>query len=117
MHFQFEKLEVYKDALDTVDKIYRITKQFPKDEMFGLTSQLRRAGVSVPSNIAEGSSRGSKEFSHFIDIGLGSCYECVPLLEISNRQEYILEKEKLHLYEDLHKIAAKMHSLKAAIRR
>src|SRR6056297_3458131 len=100
MTFQFEKLEVYKDALDTVDKIYKITKNFPKDEMFGITSQLRRAGVSIPSNIAEGSSRGSNEFSHFIDIGLGSCYECVPLLEVSKRQEYILNKDQLCLYED-----------------
>jgi len=89
MQFNFEKLEVYQDAIELANKIYEITKPFPKSEIFGITNQLRRASISIPSNIAEGSSRGKKEFIPFLNIGLGSCYECVPLLEISKRQEHI----------------------------
>lgn len=64
-----EKLEVWKKAVDFVVLIYEITKSFPPDEKFGLTSQIRRAGVSIPANIAEGAARQSdKEFLQFISI-------------------------------------------------
>ena len=69
MGFNFEKLEVYKDAIEFANQIYEITKAFPKSEVFGITNQLRRSSVSIPSNIAEGSSRGKKEFIHFLNIG------------------------------------------------
>ena len=75
MKFNFEKLEVYQDAIEFANQIYEITKAFPRSEMFGITNQLRRSSVSVPSNIAEGSSRGKKEFIHFLNIALGSSYE------------------------------------------
>ena len=116
MPFNFEKLEVYRDAIEFVNRVYEMTKPFPKIEMFGITNQLRRASVSIPSNIAEGSSRGKKDFARFLNIALGSCYECVPLLEISRRQEYIDHESYSVCIEDLHKISAKTNALKKALK-
>ncbi len=88
MGFNFEDLDVYNKAIDLVSCIYLVTKTFPKDEMFGLTSQLRRAAVSIPSNTSEGSARSKKDFSRFIDMARGSVFECVTLLQISFKQCY-----------------------------
>lgn len=69
-------LEVYKNSIDFVTEIYSITKLFPKEESYGLTSQLRRAVISIPSNIAESAARGyDKEFIHFLYIAHGSLAE------------------------------------------
>lgn len=75
MH-QFKELEIWKRSRLFCSEIYKITSLFPADEKFGLTNQLRRASVSIPSNIAEGSSRNSnKDFSRFLEISIGSAYE------------------------------------------
>ncbi|MFH2012294.1 MAG: four helix bundle protein [Pseudomonadota bacterium] len=117
MQFNFEKLEVYKDAIEFANRIYETIKAFPKNEIFGVSNQLRRASISIPSDIAEGSTRGKKEFIHFLNIALGSSYECVPLLEISMRQEYINHKSFSDLIEGLHKISAKINALKNSLRK
>ena len=115
MQFNFERLEVYKDAIELTNQASVITKPFPKSEMFGITNQLRRASISIPINIAEGSSRGKREFIHFLNIALGSCYECVPLLEISKSQGYINDESCSELIEDLHKVPAKINVLKNSL--
>ena len=75
MH-QFKELEIWKRSRLFCSQIYAITSKFPSDEKFGLTNQLRRASVSIPSNIAEGSSRNSnKDFARFLEIAIGSAYE------------------------------------------
>ena len=75
MH-RFKDLEIWKKSRSFCSEIYTVTASFPNEEKFGLTNQLRRASVSVPSNIAEGSSRNSnKDFSRFLEIAIGSCYE------------------------------------------
>ena len=117
MKFNFEKLEVYKDAVEFANQIYEATKAFPKSEVLGITNQLRESSVSIPSNIAEGNSRGKKEFIHFLNIALGSSYECVPLLEISKRQKYVQHKNFNALLDKLHKISAKISALKNSLRR
>jgi four helix bundle protein len=117
MKFNFEKLDVYQDAIEFANNIYNITKPFPKSEMFGITNQIRRASVSIPNNIAEGSSRGKKEFIHFLNISLGSTYECVPLLEISRRQGYVKGDMFNELIDELHKISAKINALKNSLRK
>jgi four helix bundle protein len=113
--FNFENLDVYQEAVELVVRIYAITKNFPKDEWFGIVSQLRRAALSIPSNIAEGSSRTKKEFAHFLNIALGSVYECVPLIEISKRQGFIDQACFDSLYAELHRISAKISALKRSV--
>jgi len=90
----YRKLKVWDKAMELVDSIYKLTKSFPSDERFGLTSQLRRAAVSIPSNIAEGSQRNSKnEFRQFISIAYASLAEVETQCEIALRQEYISQAE------------------------
>jgi four helix bundle protein len=82
----YEDLDVYKLSLELAIDIYSFTAEFPKAEAFGLTSQIRRAAVSISCNLAEGSARNSpKEFNQFVGISRGSCSELLTLLEISER--------------------------------
>jgi four helix bundle protein len=88
--FKFEKLEVWQKAVDYADLIYQVTRSFPSEERFGLTSQLRRSAVSVSSNIAEGSSRSSDtDLARFIEISYGSLLESVSELQIAKRQQFL----------------------------
>ncbi|OGE04456.1 hypothetical protein A3B51_02875, partial [Candidatus Curtissbacteria bacterium RIFCSPLOWO2_01_FULL_41_18] len=95
----FEKLIVYQEAIKLALDIYKLTKNFPKDETFGLISQLRRATVSISLNIAEGSSRSKKEFAHYLDMARGSTYELIPLLKISSELGFIGTKEYMRFYQ------------------
>ena len=80
-------------------RTYRVTRAFPQDERFGLTSQMRRAAVSVSSNIAEGSSRYSKaDFAHFLEIATGSVFELVSHSFISRRESFLTEADFNALY-------------------
>ena len=93
MH-NFKELKSWQKAIDFCVDIYKLTGSFPSEEKFGLTSQLRRAGISVPSNIAEGAGRNSdKEFLHFLSIATGSSYEVETQLIIAYRLGYIQLKE------------------------
>ena len=97
--FNFEKLEVWHKALDFADLVYANTRSFLGDERFGLTNQMRRAAVSVSSNIAEGSSRSSKtDFGRFIEIATGSVFEVVSQAFIAKRQGFLNEEQFGKLY-------------------
>ena len=88
--FRFEKLDVWHRSVQLADSVYLVTRSFPSDERFGLTSQLRRAVVSISSNIAEGSSRRSDtDFARFIEIAYGSLMEVVSKLDIGRRQGFV----------------------------
>lgn len=91
MNIQSHKdLKVWQESMLLVEDIYKITSSFPKDELFGLTSQIKRAAISVPSNIAEGSGRkGSAELMRFLYISLGSLSELDTQLEIAERLSFI----------------------------
>ncbi|MDD5751098.1 MAG: four helix bundle protein [Candidatus Peribacteraceae bacterium] len=86
----FEKLKIWQKAVELVDFVYRVTRQFPKEESFGLVAQMRRAVVSIPSNIAEGSQRSTpKEFAHFILIAKGSLAELRTEMLVSKNQKLL----------------------------
>ena len=113
----FEKLNVYHDAIALARSIYSLTKNFPKEEIFGVISQLRRAAVSVSINVAEGSSRSKKEFAHFIDISRGSCYELIALLRISADLNFISSKEQEKTYQEIELLIKKLNALKNSLGR
>jgi four helix bundle protein len=95
-------LNVWKNAIGLVKKVYRITNDFSKEELFGLTSQLRRSAVSIPSNIAEGAARTSKkEFNNFLSIALGSASELETQLIISRNLNYLTDKDSEYLINEL----------------
>lgn len=90
MAFRFQHFEVYKDSKEFIKSIYTATKKFPREERFGLTSQLRNAAISIALNIAEGSDRGSdKEFNRFIQMSIGSVNEVVAALDIALDNGYL----------------------------
>ena len=85
MH-NFKELNIWKRSVDLAVDVYKLTKHFPKEEKFGLTSQITRSAVSVPSNIAEGSGRNTdKDFNNFLGIALGSSFELETQLIIANK--------------------------------
>ena len=97
--FGFERLEVWQKAIDFADTVYSVTREFPSDERFGLTNQMRRAAISISSNIAEGSSRNSrKDFARFIEIATGSLFEVVSQSYISRNQGFLTPEEFETLY-------------------
>jgi len=109
--FNFENLRVYQDGLDFSKHIYKISKRFPKEEVFGLTSQLRRAASSIPLNIAEGSGLTKTEFKNFLRRARGSIYECVTILYLALDNGYIFENEQKKLYGDCQKLAKSISAL------
>lgn len=116
MSFSFEKLDIYKKAVEFANDIYEITKDYPKSEIFGITNQLRRASLSMSLNIAEGSGRSKKEFRHFLDMARTSGYECIPILEISKRQGYISDELFNSLYKKCNELVRSINALKNSIR-
>ena len=100
-----EKLDVWRAAMDFVVVIYKATEAFPKEEKFGLASQVRRAAVSIPANIAEGAARRSpKEFVHFISNAQGSASELETELLIARRLGYLQEGAHLEMRHTLDNI-------------
>ncbi len=115
MEFNFEKLLVYKKAMLFVDKSYLLTKNFPKDEIFGLTSQLRRAAVSIVLNITEGSARSKKDFCRIIDMSRGSVLEALTILQIALNQNYLGQNDFLESRLLLTEISKMLSSLKRSL--
>lgn len=89
MH-NFRKLDIWFDSVELADTVYRLTDAFPRSEVYGLASQMQRAAVSVPSNIAEGAGKDSDaDFARFLAIALGSLYELETHVEIAHRRAYL----------------------------
>jgi len=100
-------LDAWKNAIELVVAIYSLTKSYPKEELFGLMSQMRRAAVSIPSNIAEGAGRNhDKEFQQFLYIALGSVAELDTQLLLSERLEYVTRSE----FEELNNLITLIRS-------
>ncbi|QDS89012.1 hypothetical protein EC9_32090 [Rosistilla ulvae] len=114
--FGFEKLDVWQKSVDLAADVYRLTREFPDYEKFGLANQMRRAAVSISSNIAEGSARDSKkDFSRFLQIAYGSTMEVVSQLHIAQRQEFIAKEDACKLYKDCEEIARMTSGLKRSL--
>jgi four helix bundle protein len=106
MH-NFRKLKVYQKAIDFAVEIYKLTRSFPKEEMFGLTNQIRRAATSISLNIAEESgNKSNREFKRFLEISLRSTYEVMTCLEIALRLNYCKKEEYKTLIAESDEIAA-----------
>ena len=115
MH-KFKELQIWKRSREFCSEIYSITSKFPDSEKFGLTNQLRRASVSIPSNIAEGSSRKSnKDFSRFLEITLGSAYEIETQLLIAFDLKFINENELKKLTSELEEIIKMISKFKSKL--
>ena len=108
----FKDLRIWQKGIDIVTDIYTITKKFPKEELFSLTSQLRRSSISIPSNIAEGFKRfHNKEYKQFLFITLGSCAELETQVIIAKKLKYIDENEEAKLVEKVDHICRMTSSL------
>lgn len=103
----YKELIAYKKGYELVKIVYGMTKEFPKEEIYGLSSQMRRASVSIPSNIAEGYMRGSKEYIQFLKIALGSCAELETQISLSKDLNFCNEdvfKRALGLTQEVIKL-------------
>ena len=115
MH-NYKKLNVWISSISLVKNIYNLTRKFPKEEMFVLTQQLRRAAISIPSNIAEGAGRNSNaQFKNFLQITIGSCFEVETQLIISKELEYISEEELETISKELDSIMKMNHNLQKTL--
>lgn len=93
MNHRFKNLKIWHLGLDITDEVFGVISDFPESEKFGLTSQVSRSSISIPSNIAEGSAMSDKSFKHYLDIALGSSFELETQLLIAKRRDYINEQK------------------------
>ncbi len=111
MH-NFRDLKVWQRAMEFVVKLYELMESFPKEEKYGLISQMRRCAVSIPSNIAEGTGRGSNpQFARFLEFSLGSLNELMTQIEIANRLQYFKEADYQFLVSELTQISNMLYKL------
>ena len=111
--FSFEKLDVWKNSIDLTVSVYKLTDNFPVRENYNLISQIRRACVSVSSNIAEGNYRiSNKDRGHFLTMAYGSLMEVINQLIIANRLNYVTNEELGRLRSDIFLIANQINKLK-----
>jgi len=112
--FNFEKLDSWHRAIDFADLIYSSTRDFPREEVFGLAMQMRRAAVSVSSNLAEGSSRSTRvDFARFAEIATGSLFEVVS--QSARRQGILDENDYLKTYQDAERLGKMLSGLRSAL--
>jgi four helix bundle protein len=114
--FRFEKLEVWQEARVANRTICRLARKFPKDEMFAMPSQVRRAAISISSNIAEGSGRNSdKDFAHFLEQAYGSLMEAASILDLALDESHVSEADLDPLLDALEVLAKRIASLNRSL--
>ena len=101
MKHRYKNLKIWNLGIKITNEVFEILSSFPSEEKFGLTSQISRCSVSIHSNIAEGSSRIDKSFSHFIDIALGSSFELETQLIIAKNRDYLTEEKFKSIIETI----------------
>lgn len=116
MH-RYKDLKVWQKAIELSTEVYRITRKFPKDERFGLISQINRAVISIPSNIAEGAGRDTeRDFNHFLGIALGSSFELETQLVISKELEYIEASDFERIEKEIEYLQKMVFKLKKSLK-
>lgn len=115
--FKFEELNVYQKSLDFVDDVYSITKRFPKEEIYGLTSQYKRASVSIPLNIAEGAGDTDAQFTRYLQMAWDSSKECAVCSTIAKRQGFVTEEDDKNARIKLSELAKMTVSLQKYLRK
>jgi len=114
--FRFEKLEVWQDARKINQMVYRLTQNFPRRELFAMTSQLRRAAVSISANIAEGAGRNSdKDFAHFLEQGYGSLMEVAAIFYLALDEGYVNSNELEPFLVELEMLAKRIAALNRSL--
>ncbi len=113
----YRDLNVWQDAIAIVADVYKATEKFPRTEAFGLASQIQRAAVSIPSNVAEGHARGSdREFHHFLSITLGSIAEVETQLTIAEKLGYLDRQETLSLLAQMDRLGKMVKGLQKTVK-
>jgi four helix bundle protein len=113
----FKDLLVWQQAMDLVEMIYLQTKTFPKEEIYGLTSQIRRAAVSIPANIAEGNGRQSrKEYQQFLSVANGSMTELETHILIAERLNFLTKEKSEELQKQLQSVSKLLTLLRRGLR-
>lgn len=116
--FSYRKLKVYKKAQGFVLSVYELIRKFPKEEQYALCDQLRRAAISITSNIAEGTSRSSKkELLHFVEISYGSLMEVQSQLEIAQLLNYITQEDLQEVEIQTVELAKMLSGLRQSLQR
>lgn len=113
--FKFEKLSVWQKAIAFADVIYGHSARFPDDERFGLTNQIRRAAVSISSNIAEGSARPDPDFARFLGIAAGSLYEVITQATIARNRRFLPASDYEEIYRSAEEIGRMLSGLRDSL--
>jgi four helix bundle protein len=114
--FNFEKLQTWQEAIAFADLVYQLTGHFPAEERFGLTNQMRRAAVSISSNVAEGCSRSSRvDYARFVEIAAGSVFEVVSQATIGRNQHFLTEADYQRLYRAAEKQSRMLSGLRKSL--
>ena len=114
----YQDLQVWQEAMELSERIYRLSWTFPRQELYGLASQLQRASVSIPSNIAEGRMRGSlRDYAHFVSMARGSLAEVRTQLILAQRLEYTTPSDAIELAESAQQLAKRLNALRSSLLR
>ena len=115
--FNFEKLDVWQKSINLTGNVYTVSRAFPEAERFGLTSQMRRAAVSISSNIAEGCSRSSKpDYRRFVEIATGSAFELISQARVAQNQGFMSPAAHDQLYASVLEVVRMLSGLRNALR-
>ena len=110
-------LKVWQEGMRLAEEIYRVTADFPRDEIYGLVAQLRRAAVSIPSNIAEGYGRGGRDYARFVSMGYGSLLELETQLELARRLRFLSDDDAQQLRECMSELGRMLNGLRNGLKR
>lgn len=115
--FKFEQLVVYQKSLDFVDQVYSLTREFPKEELYGLSSQYKRASTSIPLNIAEGAGDSDAQFNRYLQMAWNSSKECIVCSTIARRQGFISTQSDLDARQRISELSKMIRSLQKYLKK